>query len=68
MNVSNEILLEELEAVKHYIEITNNKIDHDATRDKIIAVLNERIIELEKYIDATISAQELGAEMMMDVA
>jgi len=68
MNVSNEILLEELEAVKHYIEITNTKIDHDATRDKIIAVLNERIKELEEEVDATISAQELGADMMMDVA
>ena len=68
MNVSHEILLEELEAVKHYIEITNDKIDHDVTRDKIIAVLNERINELEKDVDATISAQELGADMMMDVA
>jgi len=68
MNVSNEILLEELAAVKHYMEVTNDKIDHDATRDKIIAVLNERINDLEKEVDATISAQELGADMMMDVA
>ncbi len=68
MNVSNEMLLEELEAVKHYLEVTHDKIDHDATRDKIIAVLNERINELEKEVDATISAQELGADMMMDVA
>ncbi|MGV6827391.1 MAG: hypothetical protein ACWA5Q_10485 [bacterium] len=68
MNVSNEILLEELEAVKHYMEVTNDKIDHDATRDKIIAVLNERINDLQEDVDATISAQELGAEMMMDVA
>jgi len=68
MNVSNEILLEELEAVKHYMEVTNDKIDHDATRNKIIAVLNERIDDLEKEVDATISAQELGADMMMDVA
>ena len=68
MNVSNEILLEELEAVKNYIEVTNDRIDHDATRDKIIAVLNERIDDLEKEVDATISAQELGADMMMDVA
>jgi len=68
MNVSNEILLEELEAVKHYMEVTNDKIDHDATRNKIIAVLNERINDLEKEVDATISAQELGADMMMDVA
>ncbi len=68
MNVSNEILLEELEAIKHYMEVTNDKIDHDATRDKIIAVLDERINDLEKEVDATISAQELGADMMMDVA
>jgi len=68
MNVSNEILLEELEAVKHYMEVTNDKIDHDATRNKIIAVLNERIDDLEKEVDATISAQELGADMTMDVA
>jgi hypothetical protein len=68
MNVSNEILLEELEAVKHYMEVTNDEIDHDSTRDKIIAVLNERINDLEKEVDATISAQQLGADMMMDVA
>ena len=68
MNVSNEILLEELEAVKHYIEITNDKIDHDVTRDKIMAVLNDRIHDLESEVDSTISAQELGADMMMDVA
>ena len=68
MNVSNELLLEELEAVKHYMEVTNDKIDHDATRNKIIAVLNERINDLEKEVDATISAQELGADMTMDVA
>lgn len=68
MNVSHEMLLEELEAVKHYIEVTHDQIDHDATRDKIIAVLNERINDLEKEVDATISAQELGGDMMMDVA
>ena len=68
MNVSNEIMLEELEAVRHYMEVTNDKIDHDATREKIIAVLNERINDLEKEVDATISAQELGADMLMDVA
>ena len=68
MNVSNEILLEELEAVKHYIEVTNDKIAHDVTRDKIIAILNERIHELEEDVDSTISAQKFGADMMMDVA
>ena len=68
MNVSNEILLEELEAVKYYIEVTNDKIAHDVTRDKIIAILNERIHELEEDVDSTISAQKFGADMMMDVA
>lgn len=68
MNISNEVLLEELEAVRHYVEVTNDNIDHDATRQKIIAVLNERIDDLEHEVDAAISAQELGADMLMDVA
>ena len=68
MNVSKEILLEELEAVRHYMDVTNDKIDHDVTREKIIGVLNERINDLEEEVDATISAQELGADMMMDGA
>jgi len=68
MNVSKEILLEELEAVKHCIEMTNDNIGHDTTRDRIIAVLNTRIEELEREVDATISAQEFAAEMSMDVA
>ena len=68
MNASKEILLEELEAAKYCIEKTNDKIGHDVTRDKIVAVLNDRIKELEREVDATISAQELGADMMMDVA
>jgi len=68
MNDNNEMLLEELEAVKNYIDVTHDRIDHDATRDKIIAVLNDRIRDLENEVDATISAQELGADMMMDVA
>ena len=68
MNVSKEILLEELAAAKNCIEMANDKIGHDVTRDKIIDVLNHRITELERGVDATISAQELGADMMMDVA
>lgn len=68
MNVSNEILLEDLEAVRHYIKGTNDEIHHNAARDKIMTVLNERINDLEREVDATISAQELGADMMMDVA
>lgn len=68
MKVSNELLLEELEAFKHYMEATHDKAAHDAAHDKIIAVLDQRIHDLERKVDATISAQELGADMMMDVA
>jgi hypothetical protein len=68
MNVSKEVFLEELEAVKHCIEMTNDKIGHDLTRDKIVAVLNDRISKLEAEVDATIAAQEFGADMSMDVA
>jgi predicted transglutaminase-like protease len=68
MNVSKELFLEELEAVKHCIEMTNDKIGHDTTRDRIVAVLNERIQQLEAEVDATIAAQEFGSDMSMDVA
>lgn len=68
MNDSKEILLEELQAAKYCIEMASDKIGHDVTRDKIVAVLNDRIKELERDVDATISAQVLGADMMMDVA
>jgi hypothetical protein len=68
MNIGKEVLLEELEAVKHCIEMTNDKIGHDLTRDKIVAVLNNRISQLEAEVDATIAAQEFGADMSMDVA
>ncbi len=68
MSVSKEILLEELGSAKHCIEMSNKKIGHDVTSDKIVAVLNDRIKELESEVDATISAQEFGAEMRMDVA
>ena len=68
MNVSKEVFLEELEAVKHCIEMTNDKIGHDKTRDRIVSVLNDRIRELETEVDATIAAQEFGSDMSMDVA
>jgi hypothetical protein len=58
--MSKEILLEELEAVKHCIEMTNEKIGHDVTRDKIVDVLNNRIGELEKFVDAKIATEELA--------
>ena len=68
MSVSKEILLEELGAAKHCIEMVNDKIGYDVTSDKIVAVLNDRIKELESEVDATISAKEFGADMRMDVA
>jgi len=68
MSVSKEILLEELGSAKHCIEMTSDKIGHEVTSDKIVAVLNDRIKELESEVDATISAQVLGADMRMDVA
>ena len=58
--MSKEVLLEELEAVKHCIEMTNDKIGHDVTRDKIVDVLNNRIAELEKFVDAKIASEELA--------
>lgn len=68
MKVGKEVLLEELEAVKHCIEMTNDRIGHDKTRDRIVAVLNERIAELEAEVDATIAAKEFGNDATMDVA
>ena len=68
MSVSKEILLEELGSAKYCIEMANDKIGYDVTSDKIVAVLNDRIKELESEVDATISAQEFGGDMMMDVA
>jgi len=68
MNVSKENLLEELEAVKHCIEMTNDKIGHDTTRDRIVSILDGRIRELEAEVDATINAQVFAADMSMDVA
>ncbi len=68
MSVSKEILLEELGSAKHCIEMTNDKMGHDVTSDTIVTMLNDRIKELENEVDATISAQEFGAQMRMDVA
>ena len=58
--MDNEVLLEELEAVKHCIEMTNEKIGHDITRDKIVEVLNNRIAQLELFVDAKIASEELA--------
>ena len=55
-----ENLLEELQAVKHCIEMTNEKIGHNTTRDKIVEVLNNRISQLESFVDAKIASEELA--------
>ena len=60
--MDNEVLLEELEAVKHCIEMTNEKIGHDVTRDKIVEVLNNRIAQLESFVDAKIAAEEAATD------
>ena len=60
--MDNEVLLEELEAVKHCIEMTNERIGHDVTRDKIVEVLNNRIAQLESFVDAKIAAEEAATD------
>lgn len=68
MNISKENLLEELQSIEHCLLMTHENIVHDKTRDYIIEVLERRISELEDEVDATISAEEFGADMLMDVA
>jgi len=60
--MDNEVLLEELEAVKNCIEMTNEKIGHNTTRDKIVEVLNNRISQLESLVDAKIAAEEAATD------
>lgn len=48
--------------------MTHSNIDHEKTREYIVRVLENRISELEKEVDAKISAQEFGKLMSMDVA
>lgn len=64
--MSKEILLEELEAVKNCIEMTDHNIRDAKTAKKIVAILNNRIAELEEEVDAAIAAQDNPVEM--DVA
>jgi len=61
-----EVLLEELGAVKHCVEMTKSNISNDATRREILQTLDKRIAQLEADVDATISAQENIVDM--DVA
>ena len=68
MQVDKENLLEELESIKHCVGMTHSNIDHEKTREYIVRVLENRISELEKEVDAKISAQGFGKLMSMDVA
>lgn len=61
-----EVLLEELGAVKHCVEMTKSNISNDVTRREILQTLDKRIAQLEADVDATISAQENIVDM--DVA
>lgn len=62
MNINKEELLEELEAVKHCIEMTHDRIDHAGTRVSIVNTLNKRIKSLEEEIDAKLAAEKLVSE------
>ena len=66
--MSKEVLLEELEAVKHCITMTKDNISHDKTQQEIIAVLDNRITQLQEEVDAKIDSEELGGDMSMDVS
>jgi len=66
--MSKEVLLEELEAVKHCIIMTKDNISHDNTQQEIIAVQDNRIAELQEEDDAKIESEELGGDMSMDVS
>ncbi|GEM_PF-1162127 len=69
MKVKRENLLEELGSIKHCIEMSHSVIEHEKTRKHIIEVLENRILQLEKEVDATISAQDWGkSEHLMDIA
>jgi len=60
--MNNEELLEELEAVKNCVEMTNDKIGHNKTRDDIVGILNNRIAELEEIVDAKIASEEAATD------
>ena len=68
MKIGKENLLEELQSIKHCLDMTNTNIEHLHTREYIVSVLEKRITDLEQEVDRTISAKELGADMNMDVA
>ena len=62
MEINKEELLEELEAVKHCIEMTHDNIEHTGTRVAIVNTLNKRIKSLEEEIDAKLATEKLVSE------
>jgi len=62
MNINQEELLEELESVKHCIEMTHGNIKHKATQKMIISVLDKRIAQLQDQVDAAIATQEMAGD------
>ena len=60
--MNNEELLEELEAVKNCIDMTNEHIGHNKTRDDIVDILNNRIAELQETVDAKIASEEAATD------
>jgi len=60
--MNNEELLEELESVKHCIEMTDHNIRDEKTAKKIVAILNTRIAELEEIVDAKIASEEAATD------
>lgn len=63
-----EILLEELQSVKHCIEMTKQNISDPTTAERILAILGDRISKLESDVDAKIASEEFGGDMSMDVS
>jgi len=48
--------------------MTKDNISHDKTQQEIIAVLDNRIAQLQEEVDAKIDSEELGGDMTMDVS
>ena len=65
--MSKEVLLEELQSVKHCIEMTKDNISDANTQRDILQTLDKRIAQLEVEVDAKIDAEELGGDMSMEM-
>lgn len=68
MEIHKENLLEELQSIKHCIDMTHSNIVHEKTRAHIVEVLEKRIAELQDEVDVTIASQEFSKLHLMDVA